>query len=91
MKKCIIPIAMSFVLLLITFANRSENNMDCDPIQLLKINNLEALSQNEGSGGSSQTVTCWNEYSDCWFWNCEHVWRCSTIECYDVTGLAHEI
>lgn len=45
--------------------------------------NIEALAQTE-SGALTSSVICYNTYSSCWFWNCEHIWRCSANECYDV-------
>lgn len=53
------------------------------PVPDLLLSNLEALANSE-SGTSTGSVTCYSTYNSCWFWNCEHIWRCSGNECYDV-------
>ena len=61
---------------------RSQESKDY-VLEGLIVSNLEALA-----GGESGTVTgeidCYNTYNSCWFWNCEQIWRCSGIDCYDV-------
>jgi hypothetical protein len=56
-------------------------NESCDA----KIKNAEALADNENgeSGTSTDSVVCYNTYSECWFWACSYIWRCSGINCYN--------
>lgn len=49
----------------------------------LVLHNAEALCNPE-SGASTSKVICYNTYNSCWFWDCEHIWRCSTLGCEDV-------
>ena len=81
MKRNLLFVACSATIIIGSLFVLNTNNEDS--FRKLKLNNLEALSVPE-SGASSRQVTCYNNYSTCWFWNCEKIWRCSTVECYEV-------
>ena len=86
MRKNVFGVLSGVLIIVCTFSFFNIRNKQDGKKELLNslfLANVEALAGNE-SGAVTGEVKCYDTYNSCWFWNCEHIWRCDANDCYDV-------
>ena len=90
-KKIVIGFSTLTISAIMAFINMTLNTNQEGGFSLLALSNINALAQSEQPGdhppGGSTQVTCYSRTNNCWFWNCQTVYRCSvTQSCPEVSA-----